>query len=92
MRDFTSRIPTINKLNYWQRLKNMKLNLLQRRYERYKIIYVWKTIDGLVPESDVTLLPEDERKWRVCKIPALKPKEREEFPSATTHRTLLWWF
>ena len=58
------------------RLRKLKLNSLQRRFERYKVIYVWKTIEGLVPESDVTLAPEDERKGRVCLIPPLKPKER----------------
>ena len=60
----------------------MKMNSLQRRFERYKIIYVWKTLEGLVPESGVTLAREDERKGRVCQIHALKPKERMKTESS----------
>ena len=35
--------------NYWERLKILKLNSIQRRMERYRIMYVWKTITGKVP-------------------------------------------
>ena len=56
----------------------MKLYSLQRRRERYQIIYVWKILEGLVPEAGVTLAPEDERKGRLCQIPSLKPKERKK--------------
>ena len=78
LKDFTSRIPEVEHLSYWERLKTMKMNSLQRRFERYKIIYVWKILEGLVPEANVTLAPEDERKGRLCKIPALKPQERKK--------------
>ena len=54
----------------------LKMNSLQRRDERYKIIYIWKILEGLVLEANVTLAPEDERNWRLCIIPPLKAKER----------------
>ena len=38
-----------NFLNYWETLKYFKLYSLQRRRERYRIIYTWKITEGLVP-------------------------------------------
>ena len=35
--------------NYWERLKIFKLFSIQRRNERYKILYIWKSLNGLVP-------------------------------------------
>ena len=35
--------------NYWERLKVFKLYSIQRRNERYKILYIWKSLNGLVP-------------------------------------------
>ena len=52
------------------------MNSVQRRIERYRIIYVWKTIEAMVPGNGVCLAPEDNRKGRFCKIPSLKPAER----------------
>ena len=37
------------KMNYWERLQHLKLYSLQRRRERYIIIYVWKIVYGHVP-------------------------------------------
>ena len=76
LKDFTSRIPEVRELNFWQRLSHLKMNSVQRRIERYKIIYVWKALENLVPDCGVTLGSEDERRGRMCKIPVLKPKER----------------
>ena len=76
MKDFTSRIPAIQGLTYWERLRKIKMNSEQRRMERYNIIYVWKTMKGLVPNSGVTLTSEDDRQGRRCAIPKLKTKER----------------
>ena len=45
---FTHKIVS-NASNYWERLSNFKLYSLQRRRERYKIIYVWKILESHVP-------------------------------------------
>ena len=82
LKDYTSRIPEVRHVSYWERLKVLKMNSLQRRVERYKIIYIWKILEGLVPEANVTLAPEDERKGRLCIIPPLKPKERKKRESS----------
>lgn len=48
-RTFTSRLDGMNDMNYWERLSHLKLYSLERRRERFMIIYVWKIIQGLVP-------------------------------------------
>ena len=48
-RVFTRKIYNMIGLNYWERLKSLKLFSLQRRRERYFIIYVWKIIENLAP-------------------------------------------
>ena len=48
-RTFTSKIAGMQNLSYWERLKRLNLYSLQRRRERYLVIYVWKIIQGLSP-------------------------------------------
>ena len=36
-------------MNYWELLKLFKLYSLERRRERYRIIYTWKILENLVP-------------------------------------------
>ena len=43
---FTSRIEGMEDKNYHQRLKELKLYSLERRRERYLIIYAWEQIEG----------------------------------------------
>ena len=53
-RVFTSKIHNCKELVYWSRLKTLHLMLLQRRRERYIVIYVWKIIQGVAPH-DISL-------------------------------------
>ena len=48
-RSFTYKIRGLGDLNYWERLKKLSLLSLERRRERYMIIYTWKIIRGIVP-------------------------------------------
>ena len=48
-RSFTRFISGMECLSYPERLTVLKLYSLQRRSERYIIIYVWKILEGLVP-------------------------------------------
>ena len=41
--------------NYWERLHELKLYSLQRRRERYIIIYIWKITQQMVPNIDGTM-------------------------------------
>ena len=40
--------------DYWTRLKTLKLYSLERRRERYTVLYMWKIIRGLVPNPGIT--------------------------------------
>ena len=46
---FTIHITGMNDMSYHERLKSLGLYSLQRRRERYCIIYIWKIVEGLVP-------------------------------------------
>ena len=48
-RNFTARIRGLENLDYWQRLKELNLYSLERRRDRYIIIYLFKMITGRVP-------------------------------------------
>ena len=50
---FTKRIPQVKDENYWMRLCSLKINSQQRRLEKYRIIYTWKALEGIVPECGV---------------------------------------
>ena len=46
---FLKGLPQLQNLNYWEKLNKLKLFSLERRRERYRIIYTWCIIEGLVP-------------------------------------------
>ena len=50
-RTFTSKIHGFQHFNYWERLSKLNLQSLQRRRERYILIYVWKILQGKVPND-----------------------------------------
>ena len=50
-RTFTSRISGVQHLDYWDRLKALRLMSLQRRRERYIILQVWKILHALSPND-----------------------------------------
>ena len=54
----------------------MKKNSVQRRIKRYKIIYVRKTIEAMVPDNGVCVAAENSRQGRMCRIPRLKPADQ----------------
>ncbi len=60
-------------LNYWGRLKHLELYSLERRRERYIILYTWKMINGLAPnfesETSKIMTYYNERRGRLCRIP-----------------------
>ena len=76
LKSWTSRIPTIRNLTYWQRLKEMKMYSEQRRLERYRVIYTWKVLQGLVPNPGIVEAQENEYLGRRCQIPKLNHKSK----------------
>ena len=75
---FTRKIQVDEAMDYWDRLSHFKMYSLQRRRERYRILYVWKILENHVPNissggnSGIKKL-HSERNGRTCFIPFLKP-------------------
>ena len=44
--------------NYWQRLESFKLSNIQRRVERYRIVYTWKSLNGYAPSLGLRWSPK----------------------------------
>ena len=60
--------------DYWQRLKCHRLYSLERRRERYCIIYVWKILEGIVPNltgRSKIVEKQSLRHGRLCGVPSL---------------------
>ena len=66
---FTKHITGMNDMPYQERLKSVGLYSLQRRRERYCIIYIWKIIESLAPNlSNPITCTFSGRRGRSCVI------------------------
>ena len=82
-RTFTSRLQHMEHMNYWERLKYLKLYSLERRRERYMIIYVWKIINGYAPNLDhpnAITVKDTSRRGPICALPPFN----NTYPKITT--------
>ena len=53
--------------NYWECLREMGVYSLQRRRERYRMIYTWKIMEGLVPNVNSKIQSRNHiRLGRLC--------------------------
>ena len=64
---FFNKIAGMKHYDYWQQLHVLKMYSLQRRRERYMIIYLWKVLEKIVPNFGITENPR--RHGRFCKVP-----------------------
>ena len=73
--DFLKKIPELKDKSYWNALTHMKMTSVQRRMERYRLIYCWKILENLAPNCGITEISEtmDSRQGRRLEIS--KPKE-----------------
>ena len=69
-RNYTSRIPSVRHLDYWARLKELQLLSQHKRLERYRIIYVWKVLEAMVPNCGIEAENRN-RFGRICTIPGM---------------------
>ena len=74
-RTFTSKIDNMQRLNYYERLKALGLYSLERRRERYLVIYTWKMLENLVPNVGVTMRSHI-RLGRLCHVPYANNRAR----------------
>ena len=75
-RSFTSKICEVKDDNYWTRLLKLKLYSVERRYERYSVIYTWKVMEEKCPNlpiNPITVTIND-RRGRLCIIPPIVKK------------------
>ena len=75
-RSFTRKILGCNDLQYWERLKKLKLLSLQRRRERYCIVHVWKILNGLAPNDIGFKFLKNKRLGIKAEIPAINNKSQ----------------
>ena len=61
----------MHQLTYWQQLQQLKLYSLQRRRERYIIIYLWKMLEGVVPQVGNLKSYTHIRHGRKCRVPCV---------------------
>ncbi len=68
-RAFTKHVRGLYYLPYVERLKSLKLYSLQRRRERYIIIYIWKILENIVPNmiKPITYYMSG-RRGRLCRM------------------------
>ena len=92
-RTATCKITSISHLNYWQRLQKLGLMSLQRRRERYVLIYMYKILNGHVPNDVGIRFYENPRlgiKTRVPPLPAHRSRSNLLDSSFAVRGSSLW--
>ena len=69
-RSFSRKIKA-SRSGYWERLKSFQLYSQERRRERYRILYLWKVAEKIVPpiSSDSHIVKEHPRNGRTFNVP-----------------------
>ena len=75
-RSFTRKIEGLHLLEYHERLQELKLYSLERRRDRYVVIYIWRIINGFSPNIDsetakIRTRNESGRRGLQCVVPPL---------------------
>ena len=70
-RIYTRKIPEVSSLNYWERLQKLKIYSQERRMERYRVIYIWKILEGISPNCGIQETHSD-RRGREVQVPKVK--------------------
>ena len=79
-KNFFNKIPEVQHLNYWEKLKFLKMNSQERRMERYRILYVWKILEKKAMNCGLESYIND-RRGRLCRIPQLNLHSRTSVQS-----------
>ena len=91
-RSFVRRIKGMSQDSYWEQLKTLKLFSIERRRERYIIMYVWYILEGIVPnlsEEDGITSKDHIRLGRKCVVPTVK---RSPFAGAINAMATSTWY
>ena len=74
-RKFLSKIDGMYNFTYWEQLKKLGLYSLERRRERYRVLYTWKILEGIVPNTSSTngiTAQNHARFGRLCHVPFVR--------------------
>ena len=73
LQTFSKKAKGLYNVDYWSRLKVLKLNSIQRRVDRYRIVYSWKSINGYTPTLGMKWNEiSSRRNGRVLQIPKVE--------------------
>ena len=61
LRAYTKRVAGLKDLHYWERLALTGLSSTERRADRYRVLYAWKVINGLVPNCGLSWSTSERR-------------------------------
>ena len=75
-RTVTSRMAGMEGMNYWERIKELKIPSLQRRRERFQMIHIWKISQGIIPNDLNLQFYQTSRFGMKCKLPKSNPRQR----------------
>ena len=78
-RHFTKRVAGCSDLDYWERLKKLKMLSLQRWRERYRIIHVWKILNNADPNDIGMEFSEHIRHGTKARVPNFNAKAQMSF-------------
>ena len=84
-RYFTSKLEGMENLNYYERLKKLKVYSCQRRRDRYTLMYILKIIHGKVPNPGISY-KWSLRRGKVLAVPPL-PSSRASRASTLLHQS-----
>ena len=76
LRAFTKKIWGYHDIPYNERLQKLNMLSTERRQERYRILYTWKALNGLVPHFGLEPLPRQSGRGNLVKIPSLTGPQR----------------
>jgi hypothetical protein len=71
LRTFSTWFPGTLGMNYWERLRYLKMYSVQRRFERYKVLFTWKILEGRVPNCGL-VWKTSSLVGRLCTLPLTK--------------------
>ena len=77
---FTKKFAGLSDLNYWERLQTLGMYSQERRLERYRVIYTWKSLEGLVPNCGLSS-QHSARRGRYAAIKPLVPNSSAKLKS-----------
>ena len=82
---FTAQVAGLDQLDYWDRLKNLRLYSQERRRERYRILFIWKVLQGYVQGYSIISKksPRSGREILIAKYHSKAPAEARKAMEAS---------